>query len=234
LSENSVILVAGGTGTRMNTSVPKQFLLLAGQPILMCTINVFHQFDPAMQVCIALPEPYILYWELLCLEYSFTIPHQLVKGGDTRFGSVKNALELINGNGLVAIHDGVRPLVSVGTLRHTFEEAAKTGNAIPVIHMQESVRETGTDGNKEVPRENLRIVQTPQVFRKELIKKAYSSAPHLSFTDDATVLETLGETIHLVEGNIENIKITHPFDLHYAEAILGSSSNLKDPLLSAF
>jgi 2-C-methyl-D-erythritol 4-phosphate cytidylyltransferase len=217
----------------MNTSVPKQFLLLAGQPILMHTINIFHQFDPEMQLCVTLPETYILFWEQLCLEYSFIIPHQLVKGGATRFCSVKNALELISGNGLVAIHDGVRPLVSDGTLRRAFEEAAKSGNAIPVIQMQESIRQAGPDRNTEVPRESLRIVQTPQVYRKELIKKAYASAPHQSFTDDATVLETLGETIHLVDGNIENIKITHPSDLHYAEAVLGSSS-LNDTFLSVF
>jgi 2-C-methyl-D-erythritol 4-phosphate cytidylyltransferase len=136
---------------------------------------------------------------------------------------VKNALEQINGEGLVAIHDGVRPLVSIETLKRTFEEAGKNGNSIPVIRIQESIRETGPYGNKEIARENLRIVQTPQVFRKELIKKAYNSAPHQNYSDDATVLETLGETIHLVEGNPENIKITCPSDLRCAEAILGFS-----------
>jgi 2-C-methyl-D-erythritol 4-phosphate cytidylyltransferase len=146
-----------------------------------------------------------------------------VKGGETRFGSVKNALEHISGSGLVAIHDGVRPLVSIETLKRTFEEAAKSGNAIPVIRMQESIRETGPGGNKEIAREHLRIVQTPQVFRKELIKKAYQSAPSQLFTDDATVVETLGEIIHLVEGNPENIKITYPVDLLCAEAIFKGS-----------
>jgi len=208
----------------MDTDVPKQFLLLAGQPVLMYAIRVFYRFDPAMQLLITLPESWFPFWEELCLNHSFTIPHQLVRGGETRFGSVKNALERISGNGLVAIHDGVRPLVSTGTLKRTFEEAAKSGNAIPAIRMRESIRETGPGGNKEVARENLRIIQTPQVFRKELIKKAYESAPHQSFTDDATVLETLGETIHLVEGNPENIKITYPVDLLCAEAILASSS----------
>jgi 2-C-methyl-D-erythritol 4-phosphate cytidylyltransferase len=208
----------------MNTDVPKQFLLLAGLPVLMYAIRVFYRFDPAMQLLITLSESWFPFWEELCRNYSFTIPHQLVRGGETRFGSVKNALERISGNGLVAIHDGVRPLVSLETLRRTFEEAAKSGNAIPAIRMRESIRETGPGGNKEVARENLRIIQTPQVFRKELIKKAYESAPHQSFTDDATVLETLGETIHLVEGNPENIKITYPVDLLCAEAILGSSS----------
>lgn len=217
-------MVAGGTGTRMNKEVPKQFLLLAGQPVLMHAIRIFHLFDPGMILFVVLPENHIPYWEELCREHSFTIAHRLVKGGETRFDSVKNALEQIGGEGLVAIHDGVRPLVSIETLKRTFEEAGKSGNAIPVIRMHESIRETGSDGNKEIERENLRIVQTPQVFRKELIKKAYDSAPHENFSDDATVLETLGETIHLVEGNPENIKITRPSDLRCAEAILGYSA----------
>ena len=208
----------------MNTEVPKQFLLLAGQPVLMHTIRIFHLFDPGMILFVVLPENNIPYWEELCRKHSFTIAHRLVKGGETRFSSVKNALKQISGAGLVAIHDGVRPLVSIETLKRTFEEAGKSGNAIPVIRMHESIRETGFNGNKEVARENLRIVQTPQVFRKELIKKAYDSAPHENFSDDATVLETLGETIHLVEGNPENIKITRTSDLHCAEAILGYSA----------
>ena len=207
----------------MNAEIPKQFLLLAGQPILMHTIRIFSRFDPGMLLFVTLPEHHIPYWEELCRYHTFIIPHSLVKGGKTRFGSVKNALEKISGDGLVAIHDGVRPLVSIDTLKRTFAEAGKSGNAIPVIRMQESIREAGPGGNREVARENLRIVQTPQVFRKELIKKAYRSAPHENFTDDATVLETLGEIIHLVEGNPENIKITRPFDLRCAESILGFS-----------
>jgi 2-C-methyl-D-erythritol 4-phosphate cytidylyltransferase len=207
----------------MNTEIPKQFLLLAGQPVLMHTIRIFHLFDPEMPLFVTLPESHIPYWEQLCRKHSFTILHHIVKGGITRFDSVKNALEQINGEGLVAIHDGVRPLVSIETLKRTFEEAGKNGNSIPVIRIQESIRETGPYGNKEIARENLRIVQTPQVFRKELIKKAYNSAPHQNYSDDATVLETLGETIHLVEGNPENIKITCPSDLRCAEAILGFS-----------
>ncbi len=208
----------------MNTEVPKQFLLLAGQPVLMHTIRIFHLFDPGMILYVVLPENRIPYWEGLCRKHSFTISHRLVTGGETRFGSVKNALQQISGEGLVAIHDGVRPLVSIETLKRTFEEAGKNGNAIPVIRMHESIRETGPGGNKEVTRENLKIVQTPQVFRIELIRKAYDSAPHENFPDDATVLETLGENIHLVEGNPENIKITRPSDLRCAEAILGYSA----------
>jgi 2-C-methyl-D-erythritol 4-phosphate cytidylyltransferase len=205
----------------MNAEIPKQFLLLAGLPVLMHSIRIFHIFDPEMTLFVTLPEPHIPYWEQLCKTHTFIIPHHLVNGGETRFHSVKNALERIGGEGLVAIHDGVRPLVSAATLKRAFEEASKSGNAVPVIRMQESIRETGPSGNREVSRENLRVVQTPQVFRKELIKKAYALASHDTFTDDATVLETLGETIHLVEGNPENIKITRPADLRCAEAILG-------------
>lgn len=209
----------------MNTEVPKQFLLLAGEPVLMHAIRVFHLFDPGMTLYVVLPEIHIPRWKELCREHSFTIAHHLVTGGETRFGSVKNALEQTGDKGLVAIHDGVRPLVSVETLKRTFEEAGKSGNAIPVIPVDESIRETGAGGNREVMRDNLRIVQTPQVFRLELIKKAYDSALHENFTDDATVLESIGETIHLVEGNPENIKITHPSDLCCAEAILGYAAS---------
>jgi 2-C-methyl-D-erythritol 4-phosphate cytidylyltransferase len=208
----------------MNAEVPKQFLLLAGQPVLMHTLRIFHLFDPSMPLFVTLPGSHIPYWEQLCRDHSFTLSHHLVIGGETRFCSVKNALERIGGDGLVAIHDGVRPLVSMQTLKRTFAEAGKNGNAIPVIRMNESIRETGPGGNREVAREHLRIVQTPQVFRITLIKKAYDTVSTREFTDDATVLETLGETIRLVEGNPENIKITRPSDLRCAEAILGYSA----------
>lgn len=204
----------------MNTGVPKQFLLLAGEPILMHAIRVFHRYDPGMTLFVVLPENQIAHWEELCSKHSFPVPHQLVKGGKTRFCSVRNGLEQVSNDGLVAIHDGVRPLVSIDTLKRTFEEAGRSGNAIPVIRMDESIRETGTSGSRNVVRENLRIVQTPQVFRKDLIKKAYREAGHEDFTDDATVLEAIGETIHLVEGNTENIKITRPSDLLCAESLL--------------
>jgi 2-C-methyl-D-erythritol 4-phosphate cytidylyltransferase len=209
----------------MNSDVPKQFLLLAGEPVLMHAIRIFHLFDPEMPLLVVLPESHIPFWEQLCRKHSFTIPHTVVRGGNTRFNSVKNALEQTGGKGLVAIHDGVRPLVSKDTVKRTFEEAGKSGNAIPVIRMKETIRESDPEGNREIPREYLRIVQTPQVFKTELIKRAYESATHEDFTDDATVLETSGETIHLVEGNVENIKITTPFDLICAEAILGYSAS---------
>ena len=210
----------------MNADVPKQFLLLAGKPVLMHTIKIFHQYDASMPLFVVLPEEYIPLWKELCREYCFGIAHQIIKGGIDRYGSVRNALEEISGEGLVAIHDGVRPLVSIETLKRAFNGAAEYGNSIPVILMKESIRETGPGGNKEVIRGPLRIVQTPQVFRISIIKKAYESAPHQAFTDDATVVETIGETIHLVEGNPENIKITGPSDMIFAEAILRHSALL--------
>jgi 2-C-methyl-D-erythritol 4-phosphate cytidylyltransferase len=209
----------------MNTEVPKQFLLLAGIPVLMHSIRAFYRFDAGMQLIVTLPEIHLPYWQELCTTYSFDIAHQVVPGGDTRFQSVKNALAHISDEGLVAIHDGVRPLVSSETLERTFTSAGKYGNAVPVMPMVESVRETVLERSREVDRCNLRIVQTPQVFRKALIKKAYALAAHENFTDDATVAEAMGEIIHLVEGNPENIKITRPSDLLSAAAILAASSS---------
>jgi 2-C-methyl-D-erythritol 4-phosphate cytidylyltransferase len=206
----------------MNAEIPKQFMLLSGLPVLMHSIGVFYRYDPEMQLFVVLPEASFSYWNELCRSFSFTIHHQLVTGGPTRFHSVRNALDQISGEGLVAIHDGVRPLVSEGTLKRTFAEAENSGNAIPVIRMNESIRSVTEGGSVEVNREHLRIVQTPQVFRKELIKKAYSTAPREIFNDDATVFETLGIPLHLVAGNPENIKITLPSDLLCAEAILSS------------
>jgi 2-C-methyl-D-erythritol 4-phosphate cytidylyltransferase len=207
----------------MKADVPKQFLVLAGLPVLMHSIRLFHRFDPSLDLIVALPEKDFSYWKELCRTYEFTLPHRLAKGGATRFHSVRNSLDLVTGEGLVAIHDAVRPLVSQETLKRVFEEAGKNGNAIPVIPVNESIREMAADKSREVNRENLRIVQTPQVFRKELIKKAYQLAPHSDFTDDATVLETLGETIHLVDGDAENIKITRRMDLLVAEMLLTGS-----------
>ena len=204
----------------MNTDVPKQFLMLAGIPVLMHSIRIFHRFDESLQLIVALPEIEMPYWKELCRKYAFSVPHLLAKGGKSRFYSVKNSLDLVSGEGLVAIHDGVRPLVSQDTLERTFREAERSGNAVPVIPVNESIREIFQDRSSGVNRENLRIVQTPQVFRKELIKKAYDLAKDDQFTDDATVLESLGETIRLVEGNPENIKITRYQDLLAAEALI--------------
>ncbi len=205
----------------MLSVIPKQFLLLSGLPVIMHTIRAFTNFNPELEIIIALPDSYVDYWKELCARFSFSVPHTIARGGSTRFESVKNALDLVSTDGLVAVHDAVRPLVSRKTLTNTFNQAFLTGNAIPVIPVVDSIRQTEGETSIPINRANLRVVQTPQVFRKERLKKAYAAATHSDFSDDATVMEAAGEKIYLVEGNIENIKITHPADLHMAEKLIG-------------
>lgn len=217
------IIVAGGKGERMGATTPKQFLELAGKPILMHTIEKFRTTFQDIKIILALPENQFDFWEELCYKYGFTnIPHEIVPGGKTRFHSVKNALELVTEKGIVAVHDGVRPLVSKETIINCFSEAEKHGNAIPVIDVVESLRHVSKQEgiNKAVARSCYKIVQTPQCFTSESIKKAYQQEYNDHFTDDASVVEQLGQTIHLVDGNKENIKITSPADLKVAEAFL--------------
>jgi 2-C-methyl-D-erythritol 4-phosphate cytidylyltransferase len=204
----------------MNSNIPKQFLELGNLPVILHSINSFIKFDPSMQVVIALPENYFSYWKDVCEKYSFTCTHSLAKGGETRFRTVKNALTQIPDDRIVAIHDAVRPLVSLDTIERGYRDALTFGNAIPVIPVNESVRWSEGKKNQPVDREHLRIVQTPQVFESSLIKRAYSRITNDSFTDDASVLEAMGETIHLFEGNRENIKITHSDDLVIAQALV--------------
>jgi 2-C-methyl-D-erythritol 4-phosphate cytidylyltransferase len=214
------IIVAGGSGSRMNAPVAKQFLLLNNLPILMHTLIRFFQYDQTMELILILPEEQIDYWRSLCKTYVFNIPHKLVAGGKVRFESVKNGLNSINGEGIVAIHDGVRPLVSCETIDRCVKMAVEKGNAIPVMPVVESLREMGEKGSQAVDRSSYVTIQTPQVFRVSEIKQAYEQGFDPTFTDDATVLERLGRTINLEEGNRENIKITHPTDLVIAEALL--------------
>jgi 2-C-methyl-D-erythritol 4-phosphate cytidylyltransferase len=213
------LIVAGGYGKRMGTAIPKQFLELAGKPVLMQTIERFRSFDISVRIIIVLPEDQFEYWEELQKKYSFTVPGIVVKGGSERFYSVKNGLDKVEDNSLVAIHDGVRPLVSTETIKRCFDAAQKFGNAVPVISPADSVRMITEQGNIPVNRQYLRIIQTPQVFNSKLIKKAYLLDYSPDVTDDAMLLEKTGETIHLVEGNRENIKITNPGDLTIAEAL---------------
>ncbi len=216
----SVIVVAGGSGTRMGASTPKQFLLLNGKPILMHTIEQFYAYNPQISIVLVLPKNQFSNWESLCEEYCFKIKHTTVAGGDTRFFSVKNGLDSISSSGLVAIHDGVRPLVSQETISRCFTAAAQKGNAIPVIKPVESVRlQTDNNQSQSVNRDHVWLVQTPQVFSTELIKRCYQTPFSPLFTDDASVAEHNGIIINLVEGNRENIKITTPMDMAFACAI---------------
>ncbi len=231
MASNYVIIVAGGSGKRMDTALPKQFLLLNGFPILMHTCERFYQYDKSLSFIIVLPSEHIETWNLLCQKYAFSIPHKTIAGGSERFYSVKNAIDHIqtqrnSPEALVAIHDGVRPLVSLKTLRKAFIVAGEYGNAIPVISVIDSVRKVEEMGSSIIDRSQLRLIQTPQIFRLSLIIKAYNQPFSERFTDDASVLEAMGENIVLTEGNAENIKITRPIDLIIAESLLKSIRNI--------
>jgi len=215
-----VIIVAGGKGERMNADFPKQFLEIQGKPILMHTLEAFINFDASLQLILVLPAAQIDFWQTLCEAHDFNIPHQIVAGGQTRFHSVKNGLDAVKIPSLVAIHDGVRPLVSKDTISRCFDAAAKFGAAIPTMDSIESIRFVDENGSKSVDRTAYKMVQTPQVFDTELLKKAYEQEFSVLFTDDASVVEAMGATVHLVDGNRENIKITTEFDLIVAERLL--------------
>ena len=224
-----VILVAGGKGLRMGADIPKQFLPIQGKPLLMHTLDNFHAFDPTMTLILVLPAAQQAYWQSLCDSCSFAVPHRVVNGGDTRFHSVLNGLSAIDdedNEALVAVHDGVRPFVSHAVIEACFEAASRDGAAVPVTSVVETVRELTADGHSvTVDRSRYRLVQTPQTFRLRLLRDAYRQAYRDSFTDDASVVEALGHPVTLVDGNRENIKITTPYDLRIAEAILNEKNN---------
>ena len=215
-----ILIVAGGSGTRMGAALPKQFLEINGKPVLMHTLEVFHRYDAQSKIILGLPASQMEFWKELCKKHQFTLDHQLSPGGETRFHTVKNALELIKEEGLVAVHDGVRPLVSNDTLERCFKGAAEFGTAIPVLPVVESIRQLEETGSKAVDRTRFFSVQTPQVFQSKILKEAYEQEYSNHFTDDASVVEALGHSIHLVEGNRQNIKITHPMDLKLAEILI--------------
>lgn len=215
-----VLIVAGGTGSRMGTDLPKQFLELCGKPVLMHTIQVFYTYDPEFEFILVLPKSQQQFWTDLCRQHEFTIHHQVVSGGETRFQSVKNGLTLVQENGIVFVHDGVRPLVSHETLERCEETARKSGNAIPVLAVHESLRKLEGDQSKSVDRSLFYSVQTPQTFSSGQIIESYRQNYDPEFTDDASVVEKAGFKIYMVEGNRENIKITTPTDLIVAEAFL--------------
>jgi 2-C-methyl-D-erythritol 4-phosphate cytidylyltransferase len=217
LLKKSVIIAAGGTGTRMNAGNPKQFLILAGRPLLMHSLKAFSNACPGITIVLALPDDQFPTWETLCKQYAFNIPCLMVPGGATRFHTVRQALSELPGEGLVAIHDAARPLVSGTLIRDAFDTAEALGNCIPVLQLTESLRMLTAETSRPVDRAAYRIVQTPQVFHTATIKKAYEQPFRDSFTDDATVAESIGETIHLINGDPVNLKITYPHDLDMAE-----------------
>lgn len=219
------IIVAGGKGVRMGGDVPKQFRLLCGRPVLMHTIEAFRAAYADIRLIMVLPAAQHAYWESLCIEHRFDIPLATADGGETRSHSVKNGLSLIpmDAEGLVAVHDGVRPLVDVGTIHCCFEQAERSGAAVPVTPVVETLRCILPEGGSQtVDRSCYCLVQTPQVFRIDLLREAYRQPYQSTFTDDASVVEALGATVSLVEGNRENLKLTTPADLLLAESVLRS------------
>lgn len=217
---NNVIIVAGGKGLRMGGELPKQFLNIAAKPILMRTIEAFYRFDSAINIIVVLSPDFKSYWFALCQQLSFNIPHQIANGGETRFHSVKNGLEYVK-EGVVAVHDAARPFASTNLIKKTFEFAQLKSAVVPVINVTDSLRKINADGSSQIiDRSEIRQVQTPQVFSVDVLKQAYRYDYDKSFTDDASVVEKSGVDVHLIEGEVTNIKITTPFDLKIAEVIL--------------
>ena len=240
-----IIILAGGKGLRMGSDIPKQFLPIGGMPVLMHTLKRFREYSKELKIILVLPKQQQAYWQTLCEEYHFQEDYLIANGGETRFHSIKNGLQLIpdDAKGLVGVHDGVRPFPSVEVIRNCYETARREGSAIPVIPVVETIRHLEVKGlrskvkgqrseikgqcsmfnvqcSKTVPRDEYRLVQTPQVFDIQLHKKAYAQDYRDSFTDDASVVESMGHAVALVEGNRENIKITTPFDCIVAEGII--------------
>jgi len=221
-----VIIVAGGKGLRMGSDIPKQFLPIGGRPVLMQTLERFRKYSADLQIILVLPEAQQDYWRGLCREYHFEVEYLLANGGQTRFHSVQNGLALVpdNAEGVVGVHDGVRPFPSIDVIHSCYETARKKKAVIPVIPVVETVRRLEGGSSVTVPRGDYRLVQTPQTFDIQLLKAANRQPYNDGFTDDASVVESYGHAITLVEGNRENIKITTPYDIIVAEAIIKSLS----------
>lgn len=218
--KKNVIIVAGGKGLRMGNDLPKQFIPIGGKPILMRTIEAFYRFDQDINIILVLPVSHQDYWKSLCEEYNFSIEHTIANGGETRFHSVKNGLALVT-NGLVGVQDGVRPFGSVEMIKRCFDAAREFPAVIPAIDSTDSLREVvDLDKSRIVDRSKIRLVQTPQVFDVNVLKKAYQTDFKETFTDDASVVEAMGVNVHLVKGEVTNIKITTPLDLKIGELII--------------
>jgi 2-C-methyl-D-erythritol 4-phosphate cytidylyltransferase len=215
------LIVAGGSGSRMGTDTPKQFLPIGNAPILMHTIKRFFTSTEHVNIILVLPTEQMDRWHQLCEKYSFSIPHLIIAGGSNRFQSVKNGLNSIGETeGLVAIHDGVRPFISKRIIEESYKVAKSKGNAVAAVEIKDSIRVVEKGINKSVDRAHYKIIQTPQTFQIHQIREAFHKATTTNFTDDASVAEAAGFSIELIEGAYENIKITTPEDLAMAEAIL--------------
>lgn len=218
MSDKAVIIVAGGKGTRMKSELPKQYLCLGNRPILMHTVELFYRYDKSMKIVLVLPRTDRVLWNELCKKYHFTIAVTLADGGSSRFESVKNGLAKVDEVQYIAVHDGVRPFVALSVIANCFEMAKNKQAVIPVIPVFETLRSISK--GVTVDRSDYCLVQTPQVFSASLLKKAYAQDYNAAFTDDASVVESSGYTVTLVEGNRENIKVTTPFDMKLGELLL--------------
>lgn len=221
--KKAIVIVAGGKGLRMGGEVPKQFLPVGGMPILMRTIKRFHEYSQDIQIVLVLPKSQQEYWNELCLQYGFDIPHIVADGGETRFHSVKSGIGRVDDDvAFIGVHDGVRPFVSIDVIGRCYDVAATAEAVVPVIDVFETLRHMPADDtiSHTVPRNEYRLVQTPQVFDASLLRNAYSQPYTDFFTDDASVVETYGHDVTLVEGNRENIKITTPYDMKIAEVLV--------------
>ncbi len=222
------LIVAGGKGTRIKRSLPKQFIEINRKPILLHTVEAFYRYSEKVSIVLVLPEDDFGIWDEICKKFNFNKPLLLQKGGETRFQSVRNGLDQMAGEGLVAIHDGVRPLVSEDIIGASFRLAAIHQCAVAAVRLKESIRMTDQDNTKAVDRSRFRMIQTPQTFNLQLIKKAYLIKEDPSLTDDASVAERAGHLISLFEGSYENIKVTTAEDLIVAEALLNSRFKIQN------
>lgn len=217
-----IIIVAGGKGLRMGGDLPKQFMPLHGKPVLMHTIELFRAYSDELKIILVLPHEQQDYWRQICQKHNFTVEHTVVDGGQTRFHSSQNGVAAVpdDATGVIGIHDGVRPFVSEETIARCFEAARQFGAALPVLPVTDTLRRVTDDGGYNVQRNDYRTVQTPQTFDAQLLKQAFKQPYSDNFTDDASVVEALGHKVTMVDGNRENIKLTTPFDLVVAEALI--------------
>ena len=217
-----IIIVAGGKGLRMGGDLPKQFMPLHGKPVLMHTIERFRAYSDELKIILVLPHEQQDYWRQICQKHNFTIEHTVVDGGQTRFHSSQNGVAAVpdDATGVIGIHDGVRPFVSEETIARCFEAARQFGAALPVLPVTDTLRRVTDDSGYNVQRNDYRTVQTPQTFDAQLLKQAFKQPYSDNFTDDASVVEALGHKVTMVDGNRENIKLTTPFDLVVAEALI--------------
>jgi 2-C-methyl-D-erythritol 4-phosphate cytidylyltransferase len=215
------IIVAAGTGSRFESALPKQFHPILDKPMLMYSIEAFALADPAINIILVLNQNHIEFWKNICKEHQFNVRHNLVLGGSTRIESVKNGLSQVDVNSLVAVHDGARPLITTKLINECFEATLIKGNAVVAIECKDSLRKIEQSSNVAVNRSEYALIQTPQCFKSNILLNAYEQTINTDvFKDDASIAESFGEEINLIQGDELNIKVTHPSDLLYAESAL--------------